>query len=214
MPYYLRLLNNPVIRQGRSNHAHGSKKRNTTKATSQQPVIEHVDVQFKLSCTTDLGDAYYDGDLSIDVHLLSSERSSESVASSSVTWRKGMRVLAETVQLRCIEESGFTEYWLYLEAQYDEKLLVGASQVAKGSNLTSSRLLTCSLPEIVSVLAPVSFPSCSASDEDINQHVLRRFNIPKIYSSEWNDRNLHSKVEYLELYVFEEMGESIARHVW
>lgn len=173
-------------------------------------------MQVKLSCTTDLGDAYYDGDLCIDVQMLPSERSVESVANGSVIWKRGMRVLTETVQLQCVAEMDLTkEYWLCLEARCDEdsrKLSLGVEVAKQGPSVKSRRPTTCSMPEVVGILAPISF--LSSSGDNINQHVLRRFDMPRLHLPATNDQDFDSAVDCLDLYIFEEMGESIARHIW
>ena len=208
MPYYLRLLSNPVIQQRTSNHKDFNKKRNTAK-TVRLPANQHVDsgiaVQIKLSCTTDLGDAYYNGDLAIDVQLLQSEYSTDLVASGRVSWKRGMRVLSETVELQCMANLDLTkEYWLRLGH--------------RGLDATSGRLSSNCMPEIINILAPASSSLRSASGNDINQHVLRVFDIPKVHHpssiSIDQDQNHQPAAKYVQLYIFEEMGESLARHTW
>ena len=222
MPHYLRLLNNPAIRQGSASLTNHNRSKSSSKTKHQKSNPSNIDgsisVQIKLSCTTDLGDAYYDGDLYIDVRILSSERSIDSVANGSVIWKRGARVLTESVQLQCVTGMDLTkEYWLCLEPRSDEGSLglsIEVEAATQEPSMKSRRLASCSMPEIGGVLAPVSHPSGSGNGNHINQHVLRRFDIPRIRSLVTGGQNLCSTDEFSELYIFEEMGESIARHIW
>ena len=152
----------------------------------------------------------------VTVRLVLFEFPWKRITCGKVEWNKSDRVRSALVALDGHQELDLTsKYWILLEAGSTKgfaDVLRGSAPFFCGEVLSAERM-----PEIISVLAPLLI-----EDQDSTQwgtlfphrRVLRIFSLPVQLPTE--KINLHSteKDKGVEVSIYEEMGESIARHIW